>query len=64
YSAAPGTGHYMMHSNSQVQPEEVRMLIRAHASGRMQFFPRRWQTRVFRDGLRREFGQLLRRIKS
>ena len=64
YSAAPGTGRYMMHSNGQVQPEEIRMLIRAHASGRMQFFPRRWQTRVFRDGLRREFGQLLRRIKS
>ncbi|NLO37433.1 MAG: hypothetical protein GX112_13930 [Clostridiaceae bacterium] len=64
YSAAPGTGRYMMHSNGQVQPEEIRMLIQAHRRGRMQFFPRRWQARVFWEGLRREFRQLIKRCRQ
>lgn len=63
YAAAPGTQNYMMHSNRQVQPHEIRMLLRAHSSGRMQFFPKRWNARVFRAGLSRDIRQTVRRIR-
>lgn len=52
YDAAPGTDHYMMHSNQAVQPAEILMLLRAHQCGRMQYFPRHWQSRRFWRGLK------------
>ncbi len=59
YDATPGTEHYMMHSNQSVQPAEILMLLRAHQSGRMQFFPRHWQASRFWHGLRNDYQQRL-----
>jgi hypothetical protein len=57
YYAAPGTEYFMMHSNQTVQPAEIIMLLNAHASGRMQFFPRKWQLRRFGHGLGTDIRQ-------
>lgn len=51
YCEAPGTQDYMMHSNRQVQPEEIDMMFKAHQSGRMQFFPKTWKSSRFFLGL-------------
>ncbi|MDW7657040.1 MAG: hypothetical protein SCM11_07685, partial [Bacillota bacterium] len=64
YCAAPGTQAYMMHSNRQVQPEEIRMMLLAHTSGRMQFFPKTWDTRRFMHGLRQEAKRMEQRIRQ
>ena len=64
YDAVPGTGHYMMHSNWAVQPEEVLMMLRAHVTGRMQFFPRSFQWRRFRKGFADEIDQRIKMAES
>lgn len=64
YDAAPGTGHYMMHSNWAVQPEEVLMMLNAHVTGRMQFFPRSFQWRRFRKGFADEIDQRVKMAES
>ena len=64
YSAAPGTQAFMMHSNSRVQPEEIRMLLLAHRSGRMQYFPKSWDTARFLAGLKSEIRRLARQIRT
>ncbi|MCQ2504266.1 MAG: hypothetical protein MJ103_03430 [Saccharofermentans sp.] len=38
---APGTEDYMMNSNRCVNPRELEMVLRAHETGRMQYFPYR-----------------------
>lgn len=58
YDAAQGTAGYLMHDLGAVAPEEIRMLLHAHLSGRMQFFPFRWRGSVFWSGLRREIRGL------
>jgi hypothetical protein len=63
YYAAPGTDAYMMHSNRQVQPQEIRMMIAAHKSGRMQYFPKSWQTGRFLTGLAQDIRQLCHQIR-
>lgn len=37
---APCTGNYMMCHNRTVQPEELEMVLRAHLTNRMQYFPK------------------------
>jgi hypothetical protein len=64
YDAAPGTAHYMMHSNYAVQPEEGLMMLRAHVSGRMQFFPRSFNWHRFRKGFIAEMNQRLKTIEA
>lgn len=64
YCAAPGTEDFMMHSNRQVQPEEIRMMLLAHTSGRMQFFPKTWDMRQFLHGLRQEANSMAQRIRQ
>jgi len=64
YDAAPGTAHYMMHSNYAVQPEEILMMLRAHVTGRMQFFPRSFNWRRFRKGFTAEMEQRLKTIEA
>lgn len=64
YDAVPDTGHYMMHSNQAVQPEEILMLLQAHARGRMQFFPQHWKTGRFVRGLGRDLVQRARQLKN
>jgi len=54
YDPAPGTGDYMMHSLGRVHAEEIRMMLKAHATGRMQYFPVRFQFRRLIGGLRRD----------
>lgn len=36
---APGTEDYMMNSNCSVNPRELEMVLRAHETGKMQYFP-------------------------
>jgi hypothetical protein len=54
----------MMHSNRQVQPQEIKMMLLAHKSGRMQFFPKKWDTRQFLHGLRQEVKSTAQRIRQ
>jgi hypothetical protein len=54
YDAVPGAEQYMMCSNQTVHPVEIRMLLQAHAEGRMQFFPLGWKSSQFFRGLRRD----------
>ena len=58
YHAVPGTQSYMMHSNGQVQPEEIRLLLKAQESGRMQYFPRAWHTPTVLKGIGRDLAYL------
>ena len=39
YYPAPGTITYMMYHNNKVAPEELYMVLKAHATGKMQYFP-------------------------
>ncbi len=50
---APGTGSYMMCHNRTVQPEELEMVMKAHITNRMQYFPRKFQRSVYFSGIRR-----------
>jgi len=64
YDAAPGTEHYMMHSNWAVQPQEILMMLRAHVTGRMQFFPRTFKWERFRKGFAAEINQRMAQIEA
>lgn len=50
---APGTANYMMCHNRKVQPEEMEMLFIAHTTDRMQYFPRKFDSKIFKAGLNR-----------
>jgi hypothetical protein len=54
YDAAPGTEGFMMHDMGTVHAQEVRMMLKAHATRRMQFFPVRFHLDRFLRGLRRD----------
>lgn len=63
YYAAPGTSEYMMHSNRHVQAREITMLLEAHMIGKMQFFPKKWDKKIFIDGFKREVNQKTRELE-
>lgn len=50
---APGTEGYMMRDTTRVQPAELAMLLAAHTTGRMQYFPRSFRLRKIGQGLYR-----------
>ncbi len=52
---APGTSEYMMCHNRKVQPEEIEHMLLAHMTNRMQYFPRRFDWKIFSTGFKREF---------
>ena len=54
YHEAPATRRFMMNTNTRVQPREIKMLLDAHQTGRMQYFPRKWNWSRFRKGFARE----------
>lgn len=54
YEAYPGSENYLMHSNRELSPEEIRMMFQAQASGHLQHFPYKWSWKKFRRGFRRE----------
>lgn len=68
YDAVPAKESYMMYSNQRVHPEEIIMLLNAHQSGRMQFFPKKWNGRRFVRGLRADMlgraAQIERRLAA
>ncbi|HPX93164.1 MAG TPA: hypothetical protein PK646_06300 [Bacillota bacterium] len=55
FAAAPNTQGYMMRDTSRVQPAEIAMLLMAHTTGRMQYFPRVFHLRNIARGLYRTF---------
>ncbi len=59
---APGTEGFMMRDNSRVRPLELAMLLRAQATGRMQYFEKRFQAGLFARGLLRSMGGPFRRL--
>lgn len=65
YSNAPDTQGYMMRDNTRVREKEIAMLIQAHATGRMQYFPRHFSLKQFASGLgrflRRSFGRFFKK---
>ncbi len=61
YEAYPGSENYLMHSNRELSPEEIRMMFQAQASGRLQHFPYKWSWEKFRQGFRCE---LRRRVEK
>ena len=54
YANAPNTGHYIMNSRGTVQPQEVQMVLKAHKTRRMQYFPRSFQISAIRRGIKRD----------
>ena len=54
YYEAPGTKGYIMNNNKQVSPEEVEMVRKAQATGRMQFFPMKFSARNVIEGMRKK----------
>lgn len=68
YDAAPGTEWFMMNGNWAVQSTEILMMLRAHMTNRMQFFPRHFQWTRFRTGfiadIRLRLADAERRIEA
>lgn len=55
---APGTEDYIMNHNRHVSAEEVSMVRKAQATGKMQYFPIKFSMKRFINGLtKRKFGQ-------
>lgn len=63
YAPAAGTESFMMRANRKVQTEEVAMLIRAQATGRMQYFPRQFRLKTVLAGLGASFKRLIGKIR-
>ncbi len=63
YHGVQGKERYMMYSNQEVHPEEIVMLLNAHQTGRMQFFPRSWNTTRFVQGLRTDIANRITRLE-
>lgn len=63
YYEAPGTRFFMMNSNRRVQSREILMLLEAHQTRRMQFFPRKWSWRKFRQGFIKELDRTSARLE-
>lgn len=63
YAPAKGTEAYMMRANQRVQTEEVAMLIRAQATGRMQYFPREFKLRTILAGLGTSLKRLIGKMR-
>ena len=51
YYEAPGTKNYMMNRNVRVSEEEVQMVLKAHKTGKMQYFPMEVSLKRFFKGL-------------
>ncbi|MBP5180700.1 MAG: hypothetical protein J6127_05375 [Clostridiales bacterium] len=50
---APGTKTYMMNRNERVSEEEVAMVLKAHRTGKMQYFPMKFSLKRYVNGLRK-----------
>lgn len=61
---APGTEGFMMRDNTRVQPLELALLLRAQATGRMQYFERSFRPGLFARGLLRSLGRPFRRLRK
>ncbi|MCQ2483424.1 MAG: hypothetical protein MJ153_08070 [Clostridia bacterium] len=48
----PGTENYMMYHNYRVSNEEITMMLRAQAEGKMQYFPYKFSFKHIRDELK------------
>ena len=64
YEPARDTSGYMMRDNTQVREQEIAMLIRAHATGRMQYFPRVFRPSSVFKGLMRALTSPFKRISK
>lgn len=66
YYMAPGTEDFMMYHNSCVQPQELMMVLRAHQTGRMQYFPIRFSLKTYLKGVKRSVSnsRIFRRRKG
>jgi len=51
YYEAPDTKNYMMNRNVRVSEEEVQMVLKAHKTGKMQYFPMEVSLKRFFKGL-------------
>lgn len=50
---APGTEDFMMYHNTCVQPQELMMVLRAHQTGRMQYFPIKFSLKRYMKGMKK-----------
>ena len=50
---APGTSDYIMNHNRHVSAEEIRMVRKAQATGKMQYFPMKFSVKRVISGLRK-----------
>lgn len=62
YQAYPASASYLMHSNRELSPEEIRMVFQAQASGHLQHFPYRWSWSHFRQGFLRDIKRQADRL--
>ncbi len=63
YAEHPNSRHYLMNTNGPLSREEFLMFLKAHTTGRAQFFPRPFQLRQFLRGLRSEIAYYLKKSK-
>ena len=64
YYEVPDSTGYMMNNNVEVQPEELMMVLRAHQTGRMQYFPIVFNFKTYFDGLKREIKYYQKQISK
>ncbi len=50
---APGTRNYMMNRNERVSEEEVAMVLKAHSTGKMQYFPMKFSLKRYINGFKK-----------
>ncbi len=55
---APGTEDYMMNHNRHVSPVEAQMVKRAHETGRMQYFPMKFDLKLVVSGIKKKFRRI------
>ncbi|MBO4635553.1 MAG: hypothetical protein J5685_00230 [Clostridiales bacterium] len=60
---APGTEGFLMNDNGSVSPEELLMVLRAHETGKMQYFPYRFVPGIWFPELKKRIKRSLRRRK-
>lgn len=62
YYEVPDTYTYMMNTNVSVHPNEVMMVLNAHKTHRMQYFPMKFSLKTYIGGLKTDFRYYYRTL--
>lgn len=59
---APGTDDYLMRNNRRLSSEELAMVLDAERKNKMQFFPKSFEKKRFKAGLKREIARIKKQV--